>query len=239
MPADPPPVSLAGLADEVRKLAARFQHLKKVGSAVDDLHVQAEELRKLADRARPLAVARGLIAAEGPIPGLPVERLTEARDRVATAAEQFRADAVAGPQPPLEFPPLRRALDSAEAALKAAWAALATAPIEGEAMLPILEHHPSFWDAIRRSRAARVELHKLAASLPTTAHAVERVKMYRATLQDALGSLEAQGFDAESLDFLRRCPAGYPLADLLDRPDLIKWLRAQEKMLASLTVRSS
>ncbi|MFL5341903.1 MAG: hypothetical protein ACJ8F7_17290 [Gemmataceae bacterium] len=229
MPSDA--VSLPDQATQLRLAVERLRRRRDAGGTIDALNRTAAEGRVIADLARPLATARTLVPAN-----LAVERLAVFRDQLADAATRAAADPDALAQPSVDFASLRRTLESARETLLLSWKQYVQGPVEGEALVPVLERFAPFRSAVEQFRLARAKLQPLSEQLPPDEPTLASVRQLRAELHAALKSVDAAGLDAEAADFLRRCLDGYPLADLLARPELLAWLQGQG-LLASLRVR--
>jgi hypothetical protein len=229
------PISLPEQAAELRQAVERLRRLRDAGGTVEALHRSAAEARVVTDAARPLTAGQSLLASELRVT-LPAERLSIFRDQLGDVLTRAAADPDLLAQSGIDFAALRRLLDSTREALANAWKQHVNAPVEGEALAPVLERFAPLRPALEPFRQARAKLEPLAAQLPANAQTLARVNALRAELHAALQSVDAQGLEPEAVDFLRRCLDGYPLADLLARPSLLAWLKNQG-LLDSLRVR--
>src|SRR5207253_1513673 len=169
-----------------RQAVERLRRLRDVGGTIDALNLRAAEARVVTDVARPLAAGHALLAGRVAAE-LPAERLMVLRGQIADAAARAAADPDApGQLDAVDFAALRRTLEIARDALLAAWRRHITAPVEGEAMVPVLERFAPFRDAVERFRQARTRLQPLSDQLPAAAETLDRVTELRSELHAAL-----------------------------------------------------
>jgi hypothetical protein len=218
----------------VKRAAEQLRDQQTTGELLSALQQRHDQFDALAAAVEKLAACAALLSKHGV--GLPpFPSIAEARQTATELRERYESDvrsARAAQPRTLEGP-----ITTSSTVLAKRWAEFAAPPSAAVALVELLGTFPPSLQGSRLRISTLCDaLNAAARKPPASEEEVLSVEALQAELQKQIDDLRETGLDAEVQAFLRDSATGVPLRELLEKPSIMQFLRANPALLDALSV---
>jgi hypothetical protein len=224
-------------AKQLQEAATQFEQRQISADLQTALQSRLGQIEPLKRELSRCLIAHQLISETGVTVGVPKTELRHAADRLQVLLIQFddKPEVIKEPNA-LDVSSLSSLIKKCLNALFESWKTFVSPPGEGDPLVQVLSRFDSLKASASDLADVRLMLRQLAQQLPKSRSDVAKALKLKKRQIELLKSFSDSGLDAEVEDFLSRASSGVPLAELIERPKLMKWIKEQN-LLDSFIVR--
>jgi hypothetical protein len=223
------PNSLADLATQVQKNADSFERSWRGEQLAKQLRDRRDQLDKINERADNIVKQRGIMLSVDTKLRVPKRKLSPAIKKLEKLEAAVKIDInKIVESDSLDIPSLFEALGEVEQSFLEVWQKF-TKPSKDVSGADALANVPELEQTVQKLRTTREQLEIQGRQLPAGTKEVTSVRNLQQQMLTLTDRLLTHGLDNDVLAFLaqtRIANKGVPIAELLNKPKILKWLEA-------------
>lgn len=236
------PISLADLAAQVQRNADSFEKGWRSEELAKQLRNRRDQLTTLNERAHKVIEHRAIMLTVDPKLRIPKRKLSPAVKKLEKLEATLKIDITKIVETDaLDAPALLDAFAEVEQSFLENWQKHSR-PGKDLSGADALANVPELEEAVQKLRTTRDSLEVHSRTLPTDAASIASVRKLQEQIRKISEQLQTHGLDGEVLAFLtqtRTANKGVPVADLLSKPKVIKWLQSGKHSSQFLVIHKS